>query len=179
MNCIQYHLLNGDKFPAVSPLHQVKNLFLRLLQHLVQRFHAAVAEVADLVIGPDQSAQSRFLGHNIGVFLNIGGAKIRIQDITHKFHAADLLRNLLCPQMILQRYQINGLITVKQLYHGFKDHAVLSLIKILPCNNLRGNENGFPIHNHGADNGALRLLTVGHRSFNNCFFHLMLLLHLP
>ena len=49
--------------------------------NIAQYFHAAVAEVADLVIGPDQSAQSRFLGHNIGVFLNIGGAKIRIQDM--------------------------------------------------------------------------------------------------
>ena len=138
MNGIQYHLADGHELSAAPTLYQLKHLLLSLFQNRVQGFHTAIAETADLVIYADQSSQKRFFRHNFCILVGISGRRQIIQNLPHKSHIADLLRNLLGPQTILQRNQIHRLILIEQLYHGVKDNAILFLIKIFPCNNFGG-----------------------------------------
>ena len=148
---IQHHLADRHKLSASAALEQVKHRFLRVRQNILQLVPSAVTEVFNLLIHFYQTAQDCLFPHDIGIRFDIDRGRHRCHDIPDKVKAADLRRNIFFAQPILKRHQIDRLSFIEKLDHRLKHDAVLVLVKIGACDNLRRRDNCFPIHKHGSD----------------------------
>ena len=129
-------LPDRHELSCIPALYQVEDAFLRVGQNILQTFLAHVAGIGNLLIDADQSAQSGFLRHDIGIMLDVGRRRNRRDQIADEFQTAHLRRHILFFQPVLQCDQIYRFALVVELYHRVKDHAVLFVIKIITKDDL-------------------------------------------
>ena len=138
---------------------------------MLQAVLARVAGIGDLLVDPDQPPEHRLLLDDLGVVLYVGRGRHRGQNLPHKVQAADLRRHVLLLQTILERHQIHRLSLVEQLHHGLEHDPILVLVKIVAGDHLGGGYDSLPVHQHGTDDGLLRLHAVGKDPFYQGFIH--------
>ena len=140
-------------------------------QNILQLVPAAVAEVFNFLIHFYQTAQDCLFPHDIGIRFDIDRGRYRGHDIPDEVQAADLRRNIFLAQPVLKRYQIDRLSLVEKLDHGLKHDAILVLVKIGACDNLRRRDNCFTIHKHGSDDRLFCLYTMRENPLYQGFIH--------
>ena len=148
---IKHYLLDRHKFFTGTPLQNIEQLFLCFLQDSLCAVFFQIAGILHLFIGFDQTSENRFLTDDICIIFNIRRGRYCSQKITHIFHAADIRRQFFFLKTILQGDQIYRLSFIAKFYHCIKNNPILLLIKIIACQDLRGNQDRIPVKDHGAD----------------------------
>ena len=110
---VENDLLDGHKVLEIAPLHQLKYPLLRHFQNFLQGTIFQVAGVGDLLIEFDQPAQGCLFLDDLRIGFCVCRGLEACQDILRELQAADLRRNILLFQVLLQCDQIHRLSHMK------------------------------------------------------------------
>ena len=153
-------------------LHKFKHLLLCLFQDLFQGFVFQIAGVGCLLIDLDEPAQDRLILDDLRVIFDICGCLCAREKFPDIFHAADLRRDVLFLQMLLQGDQVHRAPFLEKLYHSVKEYPVRCLVEIIACEHLRGHHHSILIHKHRPQHCLLCLNAVGRYPFH-CRFDIL------
>ena len=117
-------------------LHKFKHLLLCLFQDLFQGFVFQIAGVGCLLIDLDEPAQDRLILDDLRVIFDICGCLCAREKFPDIFHAADLRRDILFFQMLLQGDQVHRTAFFEKLHHGIKQDSIRGLVEILSREHL-------------------------------------------
>ena len=92
---IHDNLSDGNKLITVPSLYQIKNPFLCVLQNIFQALFAHITGIGNFLVNADQSPQSCFFRHDIGIMLDVGRRRNRRDQIADEFQTAHLRRHIL------------------------------------------------------------------------------------
>ena len=188
---VQIPITAGDPGHAVvRSLEQLLNLVDRLLQNEFQGLralvgagallgnleHLALGQVQQIAGGAPLGLVTRFdylvgdrdhlpyhspLTHDLGVGIDVGGARGVLGDLHQIGEATGLFQLLGALQLLLQGDEIDGVARIGEAGHGLEDQAVGTAVEILVDHPLGHPIPGLVIQHQAAQYGLLGLKRVG------------------
>ena len=166
---IEHDLFDRRILLRIPPLYQLEHSLLRLLQDILQGLILKIARIGNILIDLDQPAQDSLIPYDLRVILDIRRGLGSHKEFSCKLHAADLRRDILLLQVLLQCDQVHRFSLMKKFHDSVKKDPISCLIEILSGKHLRGDHDGILVHQHRPENSLFRLCTVGRHPFHCCF----------
>ena len=131
VHCIQDHIPNGHIVPRIVLLGQPEHAVLGPLHELPCRLLLGIGVVCDLLVRADQGPQHCLLGHDPAVALDVRRGRHLGDQTADRLGAVGLRREVLLPQGVLERHDVDGHALLIELDDRLKHDAVLPVVEVL------------------------------------------------